>query len=267
MRDPPQKKNTQWFPTFCLSNRCEGQLLKKNLKAHIPILIGISQPSKKKPSNSVSNFGSELSILEKNQPIHRSQKEFSGTFPNPNHHSWICIFFRFSWLWHLPGKGTNTSFHLPVPLWFVKKTLYMLLILLIKDVFQFILFLQTNLTQPPIKTALYYHLPTPPNTKKRDTWHHFVTSTPNKPLCSFLFFLHQNNQNQNQNRQNPQKVEAKPNPRRIIQRLRSFGTIRRQSRTVRGPGPNAWDFFSSSASDVSTEFSLVGGWTNPFEKY
>lgn len=166
----------------------------------MPILIGISQPSKKKPSNSVSNFGSE-----KKPSPYIDHKRKLRYFPKPNHHSWICIFSGSVDCGTSREKQNKNIFPPRFP-YDLFKTLYMLLILLRIFFSSYVFFKPTQNNRQ--QKQHYTTTPTPPNTKKRDKSHHFVTPTPNKPLC-FLLFLHQD-----KTKTKTGKTREKPKPSR-----------------------------------------------------
>ena len=140
-------------------------------------------------------------------------------------------------MWHVAMKK-NTSFHPGGP-WFVQ--LYRLLICLNLFFSLCLSFKPTQLKQPPIKTALYYH-PPPTKPKKPAQVTSFCNSNSKQTPCLLLFLLFfLLLLLAKTNKPKPAKPRQNCEPRCIIQGLRGFGTIGRQSRTVRGPRPNAWD--------------------------
>ena len=105
-------------------------------------------------------------------------------------------------------------------------------------------FKPTQLKQPPNKNSTILPPLPPPNQKKtkKTCTSHFVLQLERQTNCVFvvvLVVLLVAVVNQNQTNQNRQTQDKNSEPRCIIQGLRCFGTIGRQSRTVRGPRPNA----------------------------
>ena len=148
------------------------------------------------------------------------------------------LFFRLSWLWHLAMRK-KTHHSTQVALWFVQ--LYILLICLNLFFSLCLSFKPTQLKQPPIKIALYYH-PPPTKPKKPEQVTSFCNSNSKPTPCLLLFLLFFLLLLLTRtNKPKPAKPRQNCEPRCIIQGLRGFGTIGRQSRTVRGPRPNAWD--------------------------